>query len=187
MRKYTLGLALAALATGLPCSIAGAQEDTTVSIPTAITRAAYSLRLGGGPTFIDSDVFTTGWHLGGSLRGRPQGWPVGVQLDLFYHGLGEEDLGLTPEEEDLVDSNFLHVGVAGVVDLSTASESFDPYLLGGLGIYDGDFGVNAGVGADIAFSSIPIGLFLEFRIHRVFTEGEDQSLFPLTAGVRFRL
>jgi hypothetical protein len=186
MRTITLGLALAALAAGLPGSTAHAQQDTTISVPTTITRANYSLRVGAGPTFTDSDFFGTGWHLGGALRGRPQGWPVGLQLGLFYHELGEGDID-DPDVADLVDSNFLQVTLDAVVDLSTVSESFDPYILGGVGLYDGDFGLNAGVGADFAFTNLPLALFLEFRIHRVFTEGDDLSMFPLTAGVRFRL
>ena len=74
----------------------------------------------------------------------------------------------------------------GVYQFATSSSSFDPYAIGGLGMYDGDFGLNAGVGADFAISGSPIGFFAETRFHVVFVAGDNPNLLPINAGVRIR-
>jgi hypothetical protein len=103
-----------------------------------------------------------GWDIGGSLRVRPPSWPVGLQLDLFQF---------------TADAFF---------PFATGSKSFEPYIIAGLGMYDGEFGINAGVGADFAISGSPIGFFAETRFHVVFEPGDNPNLLPINAGVRLR-
>jgi hypothetical protein len=66
------------------------------------------------------------------------------------------------------------------------TRAFRPYLIGGLGIYDGDFGLNAGIGVDFAIVDAPFGFFVEGRYHRVFEDPDDVGFIPLNAGIRLR-
>ncbi|MBP2647480.1 MAG: hypothetical protein H6Q77_1104 [Gemmatimonadetes bacterium] len=112
-----------------------------------------------------------GWDLGGSFRVKPPTWPVGLQLDLIWI--------------DLTSSTFQFT-LDGVYQFATSSSSFNPYAIAGLGMYDGDFGLNAGLGADFAISGSPIGFFAETRFHVVFVAGDNPNLLPINAGVRIR-
>ena len=163
------------------------QRDTTTTgqeIGQVIDKTSFEVRPGVGPTFpLESDFYNTGWHIGGSLRGTPRAFALAFQLDAFYHDLGAKD----EVDSDLLDTSFLQLTLNAVYMLQTASPTFDPYLIGGLGLYDGNFGLNAGVGVDANLNAIPVGLFVEGRFHRIFGDPEDVSLFPLTFGVRFRL
>ena len=189
MKRLVLGSIVALGAMAVFSSTATAQRDTTTTgeeIGQVIDKTAFEVRAGGGVSFpLESDFIETGWHLGGGLRATPRGFPVAFQLDGFYHDFSEKDDTGVPD--DLIDSSFLQLTLDAVYMLQTASPTFDPYILGGVGLYDGDFGLNAGVGADFTLNFIPVGLFLEGRFHRIFGEGEDVSLFPVTLGVRFRL
>jgi hypothetical protein len=188
MRRLVIGSIVALGAMAVFSSTAVAQRDTTTTgkeIGEVIDRTRFDVRAGGGVTFpLSSDYYDTGWHLGGALRATPRGFPVGFQLDAFYHDLGQKDVGVP---SDLLDTSFFQLSLDAVYMFKTASTTFDPYILGGVGLYDGNFGLNAGAGVDFNLSFIPVGLFLEGRIHRIFGDPEDVSLFPLTLGVRFRL
>lgn len=50
-------------------------------------------------------------------------------------------------------------------------------------IWTTDFGVNGGLG--LSFSTLPLGLYVEARVHHIFLRGENATLVPLTAGVWF--
>jgi hypothetical protein len=189
MKRLVLGSIVAMGALAVLTSTAAAQVDTTTvggDIAEVIDRTRFEVRAGGGVTFpLSSDYYDTGWHLGGALRGAPRNFPFAFQLDAFYHDLSEKDLGIP---EDLLDASFLQLSLSAVYELQTVSENFDPYIIGGVGLYDGNFGLNAGVGADFNLNVIPVGLFLESRFHLIFSgEPEDLSLFPVSLGVRFRI
>lgn len=189
MKRLVLGTVVAIGAMAVFSSTAVAQRDTTTTgedIAEVIDRTRFEVRAGGGVTIpLESDYYDTGWHLGGALRGAPRNFPVAFQLDAFYHDLSEKDLGIP---SDLLDASFLQLSLSAVYEFQTASENFDPYIIGGVGLYDGNFGLNAGAGADFNLNFMPVGLFLEGRFHRIFSgEPEDVSLFPISLGVRFRL
>lgn len=112
-----------------------------------------------------------GWDIGGSFRLRPPSWPVGLQLDVIWIDL---------------DYSLFQFTVDAVFPFATGNSSFEPYVIGGLGMYDGEFGLNAGVGADFAISGSPIGFFAETRFHVVFEPGDNPNLLPINAGVRIR-
>jgi hypothetical protein len=140
-----------------------------------LTQAAREYRFEIRPTIgvvfpLDPDGLGTGWDIGASVRAMPPAWPIGVQLDFIVI--------------DLEGSLFQFA--ANAVYQFSSSSSLRPYLIGGLGLYDGDFGVNAGVGLDFAVTGAPIGFFAEGRFHRVFGDPSDLSLFPLNGGVRIR-
>jgi hypothetical protein len=158
--------------------------------------------LGGGvgvPLGDFDDAAKLGWHGLAAVSFVPNGWPVGIQVDGSYQQFALEDFGGFTD----VKTRFI-MGTGNVVfKFKTAEEStFRPYLLGGLGIYNGkttasddpgdvlgggetDFGINVGAGFD--FKAGGAGLFIEGRFHNVFTGGGggDTKFIPITLGIRF--
>lgn len=167
MRRITSSIMAGAMLAALTVSVASAQD-----LGKTAKEYNFEIRPTIGVVFGLSDDIGTGWDIGGSLRAMPHAWPVGVQLDLIYIDVG--------------DGNVFQVTPAVVYPLSTASSTFDPYLIGGLGLYDGDFGINIGAGADFAIKNAPIGFFAETRFHNVWVDGGSYSILPVNAGVRIR-
>lgn len=132
----------------------------------------FEIRPAIGVVFGLTDDIGTGWNIGGGFRAMPKTWPVGVQLDLMVI--------------DIESSSLFQISGSAVYPLSTASETFDPYLIGGIGLYDGDFGINVGAGADFAISGSPLGFFAETRFHVVWPSGGSYTILPVNAGVRIR-
>ena len=166
MRKFRGSILAGVVLVGLAASAASAQD-------LGKTAKAYNfeIRPAIGVVFGLSDDIGTGWDIGGGLRAMPAKWPIGLQLDLMVIDVG---------------GSVFQASASAVYPLSTASETFDPYLIGGIGLYDGDFGVNAGVGADFAISGSPLGFFAETRFHLVWPSGGSYSILPVNAGVRIR-
>jgi hypothetical protein len=158
--------------------------------------------LGGGvglPLGDFDDDAKLGWHGLAAISFVPEGWPVGIQFDGSYQqfSLDEERF---PGFSGLK-TRFI-MGTGNIVfKFKTSEEStFRPYLLGGVGVYNGkttadddpgdvlgggetDFGINAGAGFD--FKAGGAGLFIEGRFHNVFSEGANTRFIPITLGIRF--
>lgn len=117
------------------------------------------------------DGLDTGWDIGGGLRITPPGWDVGLQLDLMAIDLN---------------STLFQATLEAVYQFGSSTNAFRPYIIGGLGIYDGDFGLNAGLGVDFAVVNAPFGFFAETRFHRVFEDPDDVSFIPINVGIRIR-
>ena len=176
-----------------------------LSAPTVRAQGA-EFGLGGGvglPLGDFDDAAKLGWHGLAAVSFVPNGWPVGIQFDGSYQQFSLEDAGgFTGLKTRLIQ------GTGNVVfKFKTSEEStFRPYLLGGVGVYNGkttaaddpgdvlgggetDFGLNAGVGFD--FKAGGVGLFIEGRFHNVFVGGDGLSggdnlqFIPITLGLRF--
>lgn len=119
----------------------------------------------------DPDGLDTGWDIGASLRATPPGWDIGLQVDFLLVDLGE---------------NLFQATADALYQFSSAKAAFRPYIIAGLGLYDGNFGLNGGLGVDFAVVNAPVGFFLEARYHRVFDDPQDVGFIPLNAGVRIR-
>lgn len=144
--------------------------------PNAATQAAREYKFEIRPTIgvvfpTSPDGLDTGWDIGAGLRATPKNWPIDLQLDLMMVDLNESLFQAT-------------IGV--VYEFGSSSNAFRPYLIGGLGIYDGNFGLNAGIGVDFAVVNAPFGFFAETRFHRVFSDPQDVSFIPINAGIRIR-
>jgi outer membrane protein with beta-barrel domain len=156
--------------------------------------------LGGGigvPLGDFDDEAKLGWHGLAAVSFVPEGWPVGIQFDGSYQQFGMDDAGgFTGLKRRFIQ------GTGNVVFKFKSSEesTFRPYLIGGVGIYNGkttaeddpgdvlgggetDFGINGGVGFD--FKAGGAGLFIEGRFHNVFTDGANTRYIPITVGFRF--
>jgi opacity protein-like surface antigen len=152
---------------------------------------AMSFGVGGGvviPNGTLSDGLSTGWSGTALMRLQPPASPIGLQVDAFYTRFGL----------DGVDGHSRMIGgTANAVYAFPGVSAAKPYLIGGLGLYNGKttvtglgssdsqtkFGINAGAGFNIQASGV--GVFVEGRFHNVFVTGSDFHFIPITAGVRF--
>ncbi len=184
MRGAAIGLALA-----LGAQVAQAQ-------------AGLSLGLGAGavvPTGSMADANTMGWTGQAALRVKPAVSPIGFQVDAFYSRLGLEN--------DVQGHSRMIGGTANAVYAFPSAAVARPYLIGGLGLYNGKttvdglgstdaqtkFGANAGAGFDLKLGSA--ALYAEGRFHAIFKGAVDAQtldektayMIPLTVGLRWSL
>jgi len=184
MRGAAVGLALA-----LGAQVAQAQ-------------AGLSLSLGAGavvPTGSMADLNSMGWTGQAALRVKPAVSPLGFQVDAFYTRLGLEN--------DLDGHSRMIGGTANAVFAFPSAAVARPYLIGGLGLYNGKtsldglgssdsrtkLGANAGAGFDLKLGSA--SLYAEGRFHAIFNGAVDVEsleettayMIPLTLGLRWSL
>jgi len=174
-----------------------------VGAQTASAQTAMSLGLGGGaavPTGTMSDGAKTGWSSEVVARVKPVASPVGLQVDGFYNRFGLENG---------IDGNSRMIGgTANAVLAFPIAGRAHPYVIGGVGVYNGKttvtglgstdavtkFGANAGAGLDVGLSK-SAAFFAEGRFHAIFkgvtdaTTLEEQTAYmvPVTLGLRWAL
>jgi hypothetical protein len=176
-RSFALRASVGALLVTLAAAGAvPARLEAQQTKPSPATQAARAYNFEIRPTIgvvfpTDPDGLDTGWDIGASLRATPTGWPIDLQLDLMAVDLG---------------STIFQATIEAVYDFGSTTNAFRPYLIGGLGIYDGNFGLNAGIGVDFAVVNAPFGFFAETRYHRVFDDPSDVGFIPINAGIRIR-
>ena len=175
LRAHLIRMAAAATVVTVASAVATA-DLAAQEKPNAATQAAreykFEIRPAIGVVFpTDPDGLDTGWDIGGGLRATPHNWPIALQLDLMVVDLG---------------SSLFQATIEAVYDFGSADAAFRPYLIGGLGIYDGNFGLNGGIGVDFAILHAPFGFFAETRYHRVFDDPTDVGFIPINAGIRLR-
>ncbi len=159
-----------------------------------------SFGVGGGavvPTGSMADVNSTGWSAMAVARLKPPVAPLGLQVDAFYTRLGLEN--------DLDGHSRLIGGTANAVFAFPGVSAARPYLLGGVGVYNGKtsidgfgstesetkFGLNAGAGFDFGLGKAQ--LFADARFHAILNGGVDIDtleettayMIPVTVGLRF--
>jgi hypothetical protein len=170
-----------------------------VLVAQAAHAQAMSFGLGGGivvPTGTLSDGNSTGYSGSALVRVQPPASPVGFQVDAFYTRFGLEG----------VDGHSRMIGgTANAVFAFPGASMARPYLIGGLGLYNGKttidglgssesqtkFGINAGAGFDFGLGKAK--LFAEGRFHAIMkgvsdgTSGDEKTAYmiPLTVGLRF--
>jgi opacity protein-like surface antigen len=155
------------------------------------------LSLGGGvsnPLGTFNDATKLGWNGLAAVSVVPTGSPLGFQVDGEYQQF--------PFDRFSGHERFL-IGTGDLVYQFKVSENSTvrPYLIGGGGVYNfkgtgsstlsgnfstsgstTKFGINGGAGLD--FKAGSAGLFVEGRIHDVFTSGKDETFVPITVGLR---
>jgi hypothetical protein len=162
-----------------------------------------SLGFGGGaamPTGSLADGNATGWSSQLVARVKPGASPVGLQVDGFYNRFGLEG--------GLDGNSRLLGGTANAVFAFPTGSRARPYLIGGLGVYNGKtsltggpstesvtkWGANAGAGFDVGVGR-HAAVFAEGRFHAIFKgvtdvttlEEETAYMVPLTVGLRWSL
>ncbi len=105
--------------------------------------------------------------------------------------------------------------IAGIASLTIESPNpvLSPYFIGGAGVYwrrlrvttynlpctdacepeqpredtdtrwTSDVGINGGLG--LTFNALPLGFYVEARVHHIFLRGDNATVVPLTAGIWF--
>jgi hypothetical protein len=176
MKRIRLGIL--ALALGLFATPAlGAQQTQ----PTEGIRFG----VGGGltlPIGNYGDVDKAGWHVMGLIQFPISQSPIHARFDAMYgqtsHDVGSGNTTLTGATGDLL----YHLG--------NRASTVRPYVLGGLGFYNADFGGASeskfafGVGGGILFSIGTMHAFLEGRYMSVQTS-PSLNFLPVTLGLMF--
>jgi opacity protein-like surface antigen len=130
-------------------------------------------------------------------RLKPPVAPLGLQVDAFYTRLGLE--------QDIDGHSRILGGTANAVFAFPGASPARPYLLGGVGVYNGKtsvdglgetesetkFGLNAGAGFDFGMGKA--NLFADVRFHAILKGGVDTEtgdettayMIPVTVGLRF--
>lgn len=174
IRMAVLGLALGSFAA--PALRAQAQ-------PTEGTRFG----LGLGVTMPMGDYDTAdkmGYNLLGVLQMPIRGSPVHLRVDAMYSQTSHD--GATGSTSLL----------GGTVDLlyhlGDRRSSARPYILGGLGLYNADFGgassetkLAFGFGGGVLFGISGFNAFVEARYMSVQTSGSSLNFVPITIGLMF--
>ena len=176
LRALLLRMAAAVTVVTVASTLATSGLAAQQKQPSHATQAAreykFEIRPAIGVVFPTApDDLDTGWDIGAGLRATPHNWPIALQLDLMVIDMG---------------SNLFQATIEAVYEFGSTTSAFRPYLIGGLGIYDGDFGLNAGIGVDFAIVHAPFGFFAETRYHRVFEDPDDVGFIPLNAGILLR-
>jgi Outer membrane protein beta-barrel domain len=180
--------------------IRGAAVGLAVLLSAQVAQAqALSFGVGGGivvPSGTLADGVGTGWNGMALLRVQPPASPIGFQIDAFYTRFSLD--GGADGHSRLLG------GTANAVYSFPGVSMARPYLIGGLGLYNGKtstplgssdastkFGANAGAGFNFGVGKAQ--LFAEGRFHAMFKSVVDVStgqektayMIPITVGLRF--
>ncbi len=179
-------LALAALAVGLATP--------------AHAQSPFRLGLSIGPSFPTGDLSDThewGYHITGSISGRPMLSPIGLRGEVMYNSVTGKDITIGPITEENDDASL----IAGLVNVEAGlgGVGLRPYLIGGVGYYSfdsggedsdrvGRFGINGGAG--LSFGLAGFSAFAEARYHSIFTDEDEDGganfrFIPISVGFKF--
>lgn len=172
-----------------------------MAIMAAPAQAQTSIKVGvGGGVSIPTgsplnDDVKTGWNGTANVQVKPEGSPVGFQIDGMYQQMKAKSTPVTAG----LDKEEIWSGTGDFVFwFPVAGETkVHPYLLAGGGVYNlrakpttgstassTKFGINAGAGFDFDIQD-KVGIFVEGRFHNVFVTGSDAKFIPISAGIRF--
>lgn len=144
--------------------------------------------VGGGlslPMGTFGDIDKAGWHLLGLIQLPISQSPIHLRFDAMYGQTSHKNVSgnttLTGATADLL----YHLG--------DRVSSVRPYILGGLGVYNADFGGAGGsstkfaygFGGGILFGIGTMHAFLEGRYISVQTSGNSLNFVPISLGVMF--
>lgn len=178
-------------------AIALAALAAAVVTAPAAAHAQSPLRFGlaAGATFPTGDygdAFESGYHVSGSVTGKPMLSPIGVRGEVMWNSM-EAGNDVDATLNVLAGTLNAEIGLSGV--------GVRPYLIGGIGLYrvnvDSDaldnilgpgeaetkFGFNVGAGLDFGLAGF--SAFAEARFHSAQTDGGATTFVPLSFGVRF--
>ena len=187
MKRTVLGVATAVLALTASATVVHAQNPMSFGIAAGATFPTGDLSDAGG---------NTGFHGMVTLGAMPAMFPFGVRIDGMYNSIGFDD------DELFTGASVQTLGVtANAVFSMPGMLVTSPYLIGGVGYYNGkvktdqgdsdgenDFGINVGIGARFNLSGF--GTFAEVRYHNIFSKDDttgagNTTFIPLTFGIMF--
>ena len=175
-------IALAALAAAIVFAPVAAQAQSPVKFG-----------LAAGATFPTGDLGDAtdwGYHVTGSITGKPMLSPIGIRGEVMWNRLTGQDfgsiIGKGPDVDVLAGIVNAEIGMSGI--------GVKPYLVGGVGMYrfssagsnsdsETKFGFNIGAGLDFGLAGF--SAFTEARFHSVQTDAFTSNFVPVTFGIRF--
>jgi hypothetical protein len=183
MKRTILGVTTAIVALAASVSVAQAQNPMSFGLAAGATI----------PVGDDGDILKTGFHGMATLGFTPALVPFGVRIDGMYHSMETKNVPALDIPEG---QGFRVLGVTANGVFSLGGMVASPYLIGGVGYYngkaedadesEGDFGLNVGIGAKFNLSGF--GTFAEIRYHNIFNgEGDagNSAFIPITFGIMF--
>jgi hypothetical protein len=186
MMKIRTGAAvLAAMIAAAPAAQAQSTNDSAILFGASLGATLPVGRLG--------DTQGTGFNIQGHATIRPSSLPFGFRGDLGYWTTPGKSItpiggGATQNNRGV---NWFTANANVVYNFQGARDAtFVPYVLGGVGVYNGSgpvgsaFGVNGGGGVTFRLSGFDA--FAEARVHNVFTDGAASRLIPVSFGITFR-
>jgi hypothetical protein len=141
------------------------------------------------PTGDLGDAADLGFNVTGTLDIAPEAIPFPLRFDLMFNRWGGDGFDGSIRS---------FAGIAnGVFNIPTQQGGLEPYVLGGLGIYNNavnaddfeddsetDLGINFGGGFRFLLSGFDT--YVELRYHNVFGGDENEASFlPIVFGIRF--
>ena len=144
------------------------------------------------PTGDLGDAVDAGYSIAGHVFLKPSSMKsLRFRGDVSYSGFGYKN----------IDASYRSLGFVGnaMLDLSS-SGGVKPYVLGGLGAFNGKRSTQVGSAAVVSTGSTDVGIqvggglnfqlsgfstFLEAKYVNVFTENNSTGYIPITFGVRF--
>lgn len=198
MGRLTYRLTLICVLSALCQTSAAAQRRPTATPGRAAARVQrkapatdYRFAVYGG--LATGDQLDMGFALQGSFRIVPVGWPVAVRIDPYF-ARHSGDIGFTlPGFDPNID--FTLLGAAGHVEYTfpTTGTDFQPFVLGGLGLYHGsvsvDFPGGFSGGGDDTNSGLSFGGGIRFAKRWVaelqFKLIDEFDTVPILVGIRF--
>ncbi|QJR36676.1 outer membrane beta-barrel protein [Gemmatimonas groenlandica] len=144
------------------------------------------------PTGDLGDAVDAGYSIAGHVFLKPAS-----TKNLRFRG----DVSYTGFDYKNIDASYRSLGFVGnaLLDLSS-SGGVKPYVLGGVGAFNGKASTKIGSAAVVSTSSTDVGIqvggglnfqlsgfstFLELKYVNVFTDGNSAGYIPITFGVRF--
>lgn len=146
------------------------------------------------PTGNTADIVDWGYHVTGSITGKPMLSPVGMRAEVMWNRLAGKEFETVLGTVQGGDLDIL----GGIVnaEIGMSGIGVKPYFIGGLGIYrlsgedeaentdsETKFGFNLGAGLDFGLAGF--SAFAEARIHSIQTNQNATNIIPLTFGFRF--
>jgi hypothetical protein len=179
-------IALAALAAAIVTTPAAAHAQSPLRFGLAAGATI--------PTGDAADIAEWGYHVSGSITGKPMLSPVGIRGEVMWNRLTGKDVEVVPGVTESGDDLDILAGIVNA-EIGMSGIGVKPYFIGGLGMYrlssegadsETKFGFNLGAGLDFGLAGF--SAFAEARFHSIqaddFGNG-SVNLVPLTFGIRF--
>jgi opacity protein-like surface antigen len=204
MRRIIVASAVATLTASLAATTVRAQTMGSEPYPLSFGVAAGATI----PVGDLGDAQSTGWNIMGLVDWTTPSTPVGFRADVTYNNLSGKTLTFAGQPTIETDNRNLFEVTGDAVwhfrpSTTTVPNPWEPYVLGGIGIYHfadetvttgfpptqqssgsaTKFGLN--IGGGVVYRLSGFSTFAEARFHDVFVSGGSAKFFPISFGVRF--